>query len=270
MFDTGDVSHPLPQSLLAEAEPFDDLLPEEAFPGDSSPGEVGSRPVLWAVPSLAEAARRVRTTTLAVDRALPVLEALDGLLPDGLRRGVTVEVSGTGARSVALALMARATGTGSWAVVVGDGDLGLAAAAEVGVALERLVVVDAPGREQWAPVVATFVGAVDLVLVSPRHRPSIGDVRRLAARCRERGSVLVRLSSESSGFPGVGRLVGDWPGRLDLRFSVDEAVWDGPHGGQGRLRSRRVEVSVTGRGLPTEGRRDTLLLPGPSGVPAHP
>lgn len=226
--------------------------------------------MLRAVPSLAEAARRVRPTTLAVDRTLPVLEALDGLLPDGLRRGITVGVSGTGARSVALALMARATGTGSWVVVVGDGDLGLAAAAEVGVALDRLVVVDAPGREQWAPVVATFVGAVDLVLVSPGHRPSMGDVRRLAARCRERGSVLVHLSPESPGSPGVGRLVGDWPGRLDLRFSVDGAVWDGPHGGQGRLRSRRVEVSVTGRGLPTEGRRDTLLLPGPSGVPAHP
>lgn len=261
------MSRPLPQSLLAEAEPFDDLLPEEAFPGDSSLEEAGSGPVLRAVPSLNEAVRRVRPTMLAVDRALPVLEALDGLLPNGLRRGVTVEVSGTGARSLALALVARATGIGSWVVVVGDGDLGLAAAAEVGVALERLVVVDAPNREQWAPVVATFVGAVDLVLVSPGHRPSMGDVRRLEARCRERGSVLVHLSP---GSPGVGRLVDDWPGRLDLRFSVDGAAWDGPHGGQGRLRSRRVEVSVTGRGFPTEGRRDTLLLPGPSGVPAHP
>jgi hypothetical protein len=276
MFDTGDVSRSLPRSLLAEPELFDDLLPEEAFPGDSSPGEAGSGPVLRAVPSLAETARRVRPTTLATERALPVLEALAGLLPDGLRRGITVGVSGTGARFLAMALVARATETGSWVVVVGDGDLGLAAAAEVGVALERLVVVEAPDPGRWAPVVATFVGAVDLVLVSPGHRPSTGDVRRLAARCRERGSVLVHLS------PGVDHPVGDWPGRLDLRFSVDGASWAGsdaePDAGsrtgpgmeRGRLRARRVEVSVGGRGLPPGGRRDALLLPGPGGILSRP
>ena len=252
----------LPRSLLAEPEPFDDLLPEERPFPEAGPPE-GAGPALRAVPSLAEAARRVRPTTLAVDRALPVLEALAGLLPDGLRRGITVGVSGTGARSVALALIARATGTGSWAVVVGDGDLGLAAAAEIGVALERLVVVDAPDPGQWAPVVATFVGAVDLVLVSPGHRPSVGDVRRLAARCRERGSVLVHLS------PGVDHPVDGWPGRLDLRFSVDEVGWGGLDGERDRLRSRRMDVSVGGRGLPTEGRRDALLLPGPDGVPVR-
>ena len=258
----------LPRSLLAEPDLFDDLPPEEhPFPtyGLSKAGRPGLS--LRVAPTLAETAQRIRPTTLAVDRTLPVLEALTGLLPDGLRRGVTVGVSGAGARSMALALIARATQTGSWVAVVGAGDMGLAAAFEVGVALERLVVVNAPHPDQWAPVVATFVGAVDLVLVSPGHRLSTGDARRLSARCRERGSVLVCLLPEG-GSPGEG-----WPGRIDLRFSMGEATWSGPDaspaGPLARLRSRRVEVSVGGRGVPDDGRSDVLLLPDSTGVSAR-
>ena len=258
----------LPRSLLAEPDLFDDLPPEEQPLQTRGLSEVG-RPglPLRIAPTLAETAQRIRPTTLAVDRALPVLEALTGLLPDGLRRGVTVGVSGAGARSMALALMARATQTGSWVAMVGAGDMGLAAAFEVGVALEHLVVVNAPHPDQWAPVVATFVGAVDLVLVSPGHRPSMSDARRLSARCRERGSVLVCLFPEGR-FPGEG-----WPGRIDLQFSISEATWLGPDasrvGSLARLRSRRVEVSVGGRGVPGNGRSDVLLLPDPTGVPAR-
>jgi len=258
----------LPRSLLAEPDFFDDLPPEEHPLRTHGLSEVG-RPglPLRITPTLAETAQRIRPTTLAVDRALPVLEALTGLLPDGLRRGLTVGVSGAGARSMTLALMARATQTGSWVAMVGVGDMGLAAAFEVGVALEHLVVVNTPHPEQWASVVATFVGAVDLVLVSPGHRPSMGDARRLSARCRERGSVLVCLFPEDR-FPGEG-----WPGRIDLRFSIGEATWLGPDasraGSLARLRSRRVEVSVGGRGVPDDGRSDVLLLPDPTGVPAR-
>ncbi|MDP6867058.1 MAG: hypothetical protein QF844_01015 [Acidimicrobiales bacterium] len=258
----------LPRSLLAEPDLFDDLPPEEhSLPthGLSEAGRPGLP--LRVAPTLAETAQRIRPTTLAVDRTLPVIEALAGLFPDGLRRGVTVGVSGAGARSMALALMARATQTGSWVAVVGTSDMGLAAAFEVGVALERLVVVNAPHPDQWASVVATFVGAVDLVLVSPGHRPSTGDARRLAARCRERGSVLVCLFPEGRS-PGEG-----WPGRIDLQFSMGAATWSGPDassaGPLARLRSRRVEVSVGGRGVPDDGRSDVLLLPDPTGVPAR-
>ena len=109
----------LPRSLLAEPDLFDDLPPEEHPLRTHGLSEVGRTDLpLRIAPTLAETAQRIRPTTLAVDRALPVLKALTGLLPDGLRRGVTVGVSGAGARSMALALMARATQTGSWVAMV--------------------------------------------------------------------------------------------------------------------------------------------------------
>ena len=262
----------LPRSLLAEPDPFDDLPPGERPPpgGDPvGPGRPG--PGLRSVPALDEVARRARPTTLAVDRNLPVLEVLAGLLPDGLRRGATVGVSGTGARSMVLALVARAPQPGSGVGGVGGGARGLAAAFESGVALERLVMVDAPDPDRWAVVVGALVGAIDLVLVAPGHRPSTGDARRLSARCRERGSVLACLLPEDPSPDGPSPQ--GWPGRLDLWFSVAGATWSGPDAGPAgelaRLRSRRVEVSVGGRGLSPAGRSDVLFLPGPHGAPAR-
>jgi len=241
-------SHRLPASLLAEPEPFDDLADEER----AEPAGEPRRP--RPVPTVGEVARRIRPTALAVERTLPVLPALAGLFPGGLRRGTTIGVSGVGARTLAIALMVRATTAGSWIAVVGDPDLGLAAAAGQGLAMERLVVVDAPDPTGWGPVVATLVGAFDLVMVAPRHRVGVVDARRLAARCRERGSVLFHLGD------------GSWPGRLDMRLSVGGATWTGPDAGHGRLRSRRAEVTVSGRGMESAGRRTEFLLPGPAGM----
>jgi len=126
--------------------------------------------------------------------------------------------------------------------------------------------------------VATFVGAVDLVLVVPAHRPSATEARRLAARCRERGSVLLRLFP-GAGLPGSGSTGVGVPGvgRPDLSLSVAGATWEGPGAGPvdgstrlARLRSRRAEVVAEGRGMPPGGRRCAVLLPGPDGIPARP
>lgn len=202
---------------------------------------------------LAEVARRIRPTVLAVDRTLPVVPALAGLLPDGLRRGTMVGISGVGARSLALALLSASTVTGSWAAVVGDRDLGLASAVEAGVNLQRLVVVGPPSPSVWEKVVASLVTALDLVLVSPGYRVSGIVVRRLTARCRERGSVLIWVGDDS------------WPDRCDLRLTVLTGTWSGPDDGYGRLRSRRVEVLADGRAA-AGNRRSELLLPGPNGA----
>jgi hypothetical protein len=190
-----------------------------------------------------------------------VSPALAGLLPDGLRRGSSIGVAGPGARSLALALIAEATATGSWAAVVDDPDLGLAAAAEAGVALARLAVVDLSGQaasRQWGAVVAALVGGLDLVLVAPRRRVRTADARRLAARARERGSVLIRIGGAS------------WPDRPDLELAMADAAWEGPEDGYGRLRCRRAEVVATGRGRNARERRAVLLLPDVRGVPSLP
>ncbi|MEE3353219.1 MAG: hypothetical protein VX219_03400 [Actinomycetota bacterium] len=271
MFDTVGVSRSLPAHLLAEPEPFDDLSTDTGPSGDGPPSTRALRSVAGPATvrsSLADMARRIRPTVLAVERSLPVVSALESVLPSGLRRGSTVGLSGVGARSLALALVARATQENSWVAVVGDGDLGLVAGVEAGVRPERLLVVEAPDPESWGSVVATFVGAVDLVMVAPVHRPSESELRRLAARCRERGSILLYLL-RGAGFSGIGSLAA---GRPDLSLSVVDATWEGseagPAGQVARLRCRRAEVVAEGRGMPPGGRRCEMLLPGPDGVPA--
>src|SRR5215207_8144567 len=131
-------------------------------------------------------------TTLADERLLPVVPALQPLLPGGgLRRGTTVAV--TCSAALALALVAGASAAGSWVAAVGLPDLGIVAAAETGIVLERLALVPAPGARAWPTVVAALLDAVDVVLVrSPPGLPS-AQARRLIARARERGVVLAPL-----------------------------------------------------------------------------
>jgi hypothetical protein len=206
--------------------------------------------------SAAEIAVQVRPVTLAAERMLPVLPALRSLMPDaeGLRRGTTVSVgggSGTGATSLAMALLAGAVRDGSWAAVAGLPTMGLAAAAGFGVALQRLVLVAEPPAATWATVVATLVDAFDLVLARTPGRVRTGDARRLAARARERGSVLIVLADS-------------WEG-AELRLTVVDAVWEGLEAGHGHLRARRVTVETGGRRRADRPHLVDLWLPDPDG-----
>ena len=190
-------------------------------------------------------------TTLASERLLPVLPALRPLVPgQGLRRGTTVAV--TRSAALALALVAGASAAGSWVAAVGLPDLGIVAAAETGIALERLALVPAPGARAWPTVVAALLDAVDVVLVrAPAGLPG-AQARRLAARARERGAVLVPL--------------GAWSEPADLRLAVTSSAWQGLGQGHGRLQARQVEVVATGRGAATRERRAHLWLPSPDGT----
>jgi hypothetical protein len=192
-------------------------------------------------------------TTLAGERLLPVVPALRPLLPgQGLRRGSTVAVNRSAA--LALALVAGASAAGSWVAAVGLPDLGVVAAAEAGIALERLALVPAPGARTWPAVVAALLDAVDVVLVrSPAGLPA-GQARRLAARARERGAVLVPL--------------GAWSQVPDLQLAVASSVWRGLGQGHGRLEARWVEVVAGGRGAAARERRARLWLPAPDGTVA--
>ena len=206
---------------------------------------------------LARARQRTTPVTYAAERSLPVLPALEPLLPDGIRRGATVVVDGgPGATSLALALGAAATQTGSWAAIVGHPALGLQAAAELGLALERLVVVPEVPQSQWATVVATLLDGVDVVLARPPSSiASAGDARRLAARARERGAVLVPLPRRPGGRPS-------WPQGPDVRLTVGSGEWSSPHR---RLERRHVEVTTGGKGAAARTRSASLWLPGPDG-----
>jgi hypothetical protein len=199
---------------------------------------------------LRELSVQSRPVSLARERTLPVVPALEGLLPEGaLRRGSTVSVSG--ATSLALALLAGPSAAGSWCAAVGLPSLGLVAAAELGVALQRFPLVARPGNE-WPAVVAALLEAVDVVLLCPPPHVRTADARRLAARARERGAVLVVTGT--SGIPA------------DVRLSVVSAEWEGIGPGHGRLRARRMDVVATGRGAAARERRASLWLPGPNGT----
>jgi hypothetical protein len=194
---------------------------------------------------------------LAATRTLPVPGCLSPLLPGGaLQRGTTVGVSGPGATSLALALGSAASAAGSWLAVAGVPSLGLAAVGELGVDLDRLLVVADPPPGSWSTVVAALVDAVDVVVVSPPARLGGADARRLVARTRERGAVLCTLGSA-------------WPHPPDVRLTVADPSWSGATGGgSGRLLARRVEVVGGGRGAAARGRRLALWLPGPDGAVA--
>lgn len=202
---------------------------------------------------LRQVAERIRPVALAHEQGLPVLPALADLVPGGaLRRGSTVAVTGRGgATSLALALAAGPSAAGSWAVAVGFPGLGLAAAAELGVVLERLAVVAPSDPSTWSTVVATLVDAFDVVLVRPPSRVRSSDARRLAARAREQGAVLVQ--------------VGEAPLPSDLRFTVTGVEWHGLGAGHGHLAARQVEVAVDGRRQAARPRHARLWLVDPEG-----
>lgn len=232
-----------------------------------------------AVPSLTTATRAQPVEPVpagdphAPERQLPVRADLAPLLPLGaLSRGSTVVVAGS--TSLVLGLLAEASGAGSWVALVGLPGVGVLAAHELGLALDRVVLVPDPGAD-GPTVVAALLDGVDVVVVGPQTALGDGDRRRLSERARERSSVLVPTTP--------------WPG-AHVVLTARSEEWEGLGRGHGRLRSRRLVVDRQGRGsaaqpvqaqvtLPADGR-DVVLAHGAglgtpdglgaSGVPAPP
>lgn len=197
---------------------------------------------------------KIGPVTFARERVLPVEPALETLFPEaGLMRGSIIGCQGPTALSVALALVAGASAAGSWLAVVGVPSLGLRAASEVGVALDRLVMVAEPardlGEEPWANVISALIDGFDLVVMRADIRASTA--RRLQARLQARGAVLVLI-----GDPG--------PFSCDVVLSCQRGEWEGLGHGSGRLERRRLTVTARGRRLPRERFVD-VWLPGSAG-----
>ncbi len=211
-------------------------------------------PKLAALP--ADVLAKIAPITLASDQLLPLSPALSAVVPwAGLRRGTSVSVQGApglGVTSLALALVAEATSQGSWVAVVGVPTCGLGAAVELGVAPERLAIIDQPAPAEWPAVVGALLGAVDLVVVSPQHRLRPADQRRLLSRARERGTVVVSVGAEPIG-------------STDLGFTITGAHWHGLGQGHGYLRRRDIELRIEGRREASRPQTVYLRLPGSSG-----
>lgn len=197
-------------------------------------GRSGTGAVLDRPSELKQVSERARPTSLASERFVEVAPALSSVLPEGgLRRGSTIEVGGaSGSTCLALSLLSAATATGSWCAVVGVESFGALAAAEMGVDLDRLALVPSPGP-LWATAAAALLDALDVVVVRPTTRARASEARKLSARARHRGAVLVVLSSS------VTRAT-PWPGRTEMSLEVVAGEWQGLGEGDGYLSRRRL------------------------------
>lgn len=182
---------------------------------------------------------------------LPVPPALESLLPNGLRRGSTVSVSGS--VSLLLAVLAAASAEGAWCALVGMPPISAEAARDLGIELSRLPMVPCPG-DDWVVVVGALLDAMDLVVARPPARLADGDIRRVAARTRSRGAVFLPFSTGGA----------HWP-HADVRLSAEGGSWSGIGLGYGRLRQRQVTVTAHGRGTAARQRSTALWLPTPAG-----
>jgi hypothetical protein len=140
--------------------------------------------------------------------------------------------------SLAMMLLAGPSADGAWCGVVGspgrDGaGLGHEAMAAAGVELSRTILVPDPG-DAWLEVTAALVDVLGIVVVRPPARVSEGDAARLAARLRQRGSILVALPMNGGD---------DWP-RCDARLGLSEVEWVGLGLGHGHLRARQATIEV--------------------------
>lgn len=233
---------------------------------------------------------------LAHQRSLPVATPLEGLVPyGGLVRGTTVAIKGRGAvMSLTFALIAEATRTGSWLVSVGFDQLNWMAAQEMGVRLDRVVTVElfqasahtpaqtlaqtpmpilmsasarkaGPGRSVGealaAEVISAAMDAAEMVMIAPGISLSDSLERRLQARARERGVVMLRPHPSDTSLrsaPASGRIR---PVSSGLALEVAAVGWEGVGRGWGYANARWVEVRSSGRGVGAKVRRQRIWLP---------
>src|SRR4051794_17633261 len=129
---------------------------------------------------------------------------------------------------------------------------GVRAAVELGVSVERLVLVAQPAGGfddgQWADIVAAMIDGFDIVVLASgarRIRPAVA--RRLQARAQARGAVLVTVG-------GIDGFV------AEVQLTAGRSQWEGLAAGHGVATARRLDVEVGGRRVPG-ARRATLWLP---------
>ncbi|WP_252370873.1 hypothetical protein [Microbacterium sp. 5K110] len=182
---------------------------------------------------------------------LPTHPAFSSLLPGGgLRSGSAYAIARS--MSLLLALMARPSQDGAWCGVIGMPELGAEAAEKYGLDLDRLVFIPDPGP-RWLAVTATIAEVLPVVAVRPPAGSTTArggtEVTRLAARLRDRGTVLL--------------VQGAWP-QAEAVIDVADPRWAGVGQGHGYLAGRELTVSVSSKRTPT-ARRARMLLPAADG-----
>lgn len=195
---------------------------------------------------LDELRRRMGAEPVAVTTpargVLSVPAPLAGILPQGgLPRGGVVSLIGdSGSTSLLLTLLAAPPN--AWSALVGLPEVGMLAAAELGVDLDRVVLVPDPGPDVLQ-ILSVLADGVDMIAVLPPKVLPPSRLKVLNARLRQSGAVLL--------------VAGRWPG-ADLVLQSRIEGWVGLGQGHGRLRDRELVIEVGGRGA--AGRRSSVAM----------
>jgi len=165
--------------------------------------------------------------------ALPAPAGLAGRLP-GLRAGCAYATDAS--MPLLTRLVAEPTRAGIWCAIVGMPEFGVEAARDAGADLSRLVLIPHPG-DRWVGIAAAAIEVMGLVALRPGGRVTDGQAARLAARLRERGTVL--LAERPPGGPG-------WP-QAEAALRVRGHAWSGLAEGHGRIEREVPEFAVEPR-----------------------
>lgn len=181
------------------------------------------------------------------DDALPTAPELRELLPGGaLRRGSMIVVRGS--LQLSLAFASAASASGAWCGAIGVPYLGIEAAAELGVALDRFVLVPSAGA-QTIGIAGTLSEVLTVLILRPHGSVRPADAERLAARLRDHGAALI--------------ILGNWP-RAESTLRVTSTRWEGLGRGHGMLDTQEITVRSDDRRGP---RHHTVRFQGGRLVP---
>ena len=173
-------------------------------------------------------------TDFSGSRDIAVSEEIGSLLPwPRLRRGATICLAAkaaSGTTSLLLALMAQLSRSGAWCALIGASSVSAVAAQQAGVSLSRLAFVETAERDRETAAGALLNG-IDLVAVHITSEVPSQMPRRLMAKARKRGNILVPFG------PGAQ----SWP-NTDVSWSVEKTTWHGLNRGRGMLRHCELHV----------------------------
>lgn len=196
--------------------------PDQDFPVPESAGQSRSES------GLQEKINQMQGSRLG-SRRLPTIPALGRILPGGgLMAGAAYSVENS--TTLAMALLAGPSGSGAWCSVIGIPDFNVEAASNLGIDLDRLILI--PHLDgQWLAVTAAMVDVVSVILTRAPSTITGSDAARLRARLRQRGAALITM--------------GAWP-QSEAALKVSENSWGGLGSGSGHLQVRRFKVTATG------------------------
>ena len=186
---------------------------------------------------------RMQAPKLAHD-TLPTHPALSELFIGGsLRRGCTYAVEGS--LQLALTLIMKASSEGVWCGIVGLPHLGIEAAYDLGIRLDRLILIPSPGAQTLAAV-SSLTEVLGVILTGPLPL-SPHQNERLTGRLREHQSTLITATSRSSSTVPVRG--------AESRLTVEGSHWSGLANGFGLLNTRELSVRSHDR----NGTRSCIL-----------